>query len=292
MKKGTGLKAIVAVALLLLLSATAGKAGEDLIFADGFESGNTLAWSSSAGEPPLVAADAYRFSDLDLRDPHIFINVGVCLDSTTTFNNQLQTAITTDSDGDGNLDASHLLLFRPFEEPATATRLDFAQAACSAPVAGTSCAPVPGRVPQTMSYATSLVGTCVAPVPGTTNATYTPPTLPTAPCFGSAERPVVLELSGMSIPLRGVRVGATIGVGDPPVSLTAGFLMGFLRESDANSILLPPTFPVVGGQPLAILFPGGAGNCAAGDDRDTHEAVSGWWLYMNFPAEPVEWTGM
>ena len=291
MTTGTELKTIAAFVLIPFLISADARAGVDLIFADGFESGNTLAWSSSAGEPPLVAADAYRFSDLDLRDPHIFVNVGVCLDSTTTFNNQLQTAITTDSDSDGNLDASYLLLFRPFEEPATATRVDFAQAACSAPVAGTSCAPVPGRVPQTMSYATLLVGTCVAPVPGTTNATYTPPTLPTAPCFGSAERPAVLELSGMSIPLRGVRVGATIGVGDPPVSFTGGLLAGFLRESDANTILLPPTFPVVGGQPLSILFPGGTGNCAAHDDRDTHEAVSGWWLYLNFPADPVEWTG-
>ena len=62
------------------------------------------------------------------------------------------------------------------------------------------------------------------------------------------------------------------------------------------SVLRRGIFPVLQdawrrGQPLSILFPGGTGNCAVDDDRDTYEAVFGWWVYLNFPADPVEWTG-
>ena len=49
--------------------------------------------------------------------------------------------------------------------------------------------------------------------------------------------------------------------------------------------------PIVGGQPITVLLPGGAGNCAAHDDRDIANGVSGWWFYFNFPGDAVLWTG-
>lgn len=56
-------------------------------------------------------------------------------------------------------------------------------------------------------------------------------------------------------------------------------------------ILLPADLPVVGGQPLSILLPGGTGNCAGHDDCDLFEGVTGWWFYFEYVAEPVPWTG-
>ncbi len=48
-----------------------------------------------------------------------------------------------------------------------------------------------------------------------------------------------------------------------------GLMRGFLSEAEAATVLLPATLPIVGGQPITVLLPGGAGNCAAHDDRDT-----------------------
>ena len=48
---------------------------------------------------------------------------------------------------------------------------------------------------------------------------------------------------------------------------------------------------MVGGHPLSKLFPGGTGSCAGHDDRDTWNDESGWWIYLNFVASPVTFTG-
>jgi len=45
--------------------------------------------------------------------------------------------------------------------------------------------------------------------------------------------------------------------------------------------------PLIGGQPLSALLPGGAGNCAAGDDRDMLNGEPGWWFYFAIEAERV-----
>ena len=81
------------------------------IFSSGFESGNILEW-----DPPTV----YRFSDFDLRDPHLFASLGIlgCLDITDEgvvpgVNELVEAAITTDSEPDGFLDLNLLLQFRP-----------------------------------------------------------------------------------------------------------------------------------------------------------------------------------
>jgi len=64
-------------------------------------------------------------------------------------------------------------------------------------------------------------------------------------------------------------------------------LRGFVREIDADQILIPPDVPLIGGQPLSALLPGGAGNCAAGDDRDMLNGEPGWWFYFAIEAERV-----
>jgi hypothetical protein len=291
-----------ALTALLMVSAAGPAAGQagTLIFSDGFESGNTLAWTASVGEPPLVPPEVLRFSDLDLRDPHLFAPVPVvgCFDFTDqdlplglgpSFNDQTETLITTDGDGDTLLDLSLLLQFRPLDPLGAGLRMDLASGLCTAPMAGTSCTLDPAAIPQTASYTGQAAGTCLAAVAGTTSG-YTPAVGSTpAPCFVTLARPLTLTLNELPLPLRSFQLAGTFT--GSPESVTNGLMRGFLRESDADSILLPAELPLVGGQPLSVLLPGGTGNCAPGDDRDTHEGVSGWWFYLSYPADPVGFTG-
>ncbi len=287
--------------VFVLLASAPPASAQTPIFADGFESGNTLAWSLSVGEPPLPAATVFRFSDLDLRDPHVFAPVPVvgCSDFTDqalpfglgpSFNEQLATSITTDGDGDTFLDLSLLHQFRPYDALAAGSRFDLAQGLCSAPAAGTSCAPDPSFVPRTTAYDGLAAGSCLAALAGTTSG-YTPAVAAVGlPCFVSQPANHSLPTGTLILPLRGLQLSATLGAtpGDP---FPAGLIRGFLRESDAASVLLPAELPIVGGQPITVLLPGGQGSCAAGDDRDLFEGVSGWWFYLAYTAEPVPWTG-
>jgi hypothetical protein len=280
--------------------ATASLAGLDPIFDDGFESGNTLAWTSST-EPAPAAIEAFRFSDLDLRDPHLFVDVPVfgCSDFTDNplplnlapaFNTQLATAITTDGDGDTFLDLSTILQFRPWNASAVAARLDLADGLCAAPSPPTSCSADPLALPQTTVYDGLANGTCLEAVAGTTSG-YSP-AVGTAlgPCFVSQPRLLNFGFGLSAVPFRALQLAAT-PTGNPTDTFTLGLLRGFLRESDANTILLPADLPLVGGQPIAILLAGGTGNCAAGDDRDSFEGHSGWWFYFAFEAAAVDFAG-
>lgn len=275
---------------------------QEPFFADGFESGNSLAWSQSFGEPLLQLADAYRTSELLLRDPHLFVNLPIfgCFDFTDndlplslgpSFNGQLAAAIETDGDGDGYLDLSLMLLGRPLSPGAAAgSRVDTARGLCAAPSPAASCDRDGGDVPQTHYYNTQSSGLCLDVVAGTTSGYSPSPTAPSAPCFVTAPRDLRFGVSGVELPLHAVQSAATF-LGNPATSLAPGLLRGFLTEAAANSILLPADLPIVGGQPFSVLLPGGSGNCAGHDARDIFLGASGWWFYFNSTAVPVDWTG-
>lgn len=289
------------VGALFCLVTSRAMAQPALVFADGFESGNTLAWSASVGEPPLPVAEVFRLSDLDLRDPHLFLDAPIfgCVDFTdqdiplltgTAFNAQLQTAITGDSEPDGLLDASYLLEFRPFDELANGLRLDFGSGSCTAPMAGTSCGPDPQSVAQTTAYDGLAAGSCLAELAGTTRPYVPAVAAVSGPCFVSLARRVVFDLNGVLLPLGSLEIAGG-WTATPVASFNAGLMRGFLSEAEAATVLLPATLPIVGGQPITVLLPGGTGNCAAHDDRDLEEGVPGWWFYFNFPADAAFWTG-
>lgn len=295
---------LVAAAAAAVLAASVATAraplGVETVFVGDFESGNTLDWSSRV--PPEPAPEVYRAADLDLRDPHVFLDVPVfgCQDFTDdpvagglapSFNDQLQAAVTADGDGDGLLDLSVLFGFRPLDVAAAGERLDRGLGDCTAPLAGTVCDWRIPPVPVTTTYDGLAAGGCLAPHPGTTSGYLPAPAEPAAPCFTSAPREVTLVLLETEIELLASQTGAEFLGGPPPASLESGLLLGFLTEAAANSILLPADLPIVGGQPVSILLPGGAGNCAAGDDRDVHLGQSGWWFYFDFRAEPVPFVG-
>lgn len=241
--------------------------------------------------PSIATAQSTRFrlNDLDLRDPHIFATIITCSDLTDSspffsLNARLQTSIQADGDGDGFLDQSTLLEFLPLDQ-STATNLFVAGGAqCTAPIASTSCGAIAAPLlPGDATLSTST--TCGAPVPGTTRP-YTPAiTNSTAPCFASVTGNVTLNLGGIPVQLTNAQISATF-VGNPATSMVNGLLRGFLSEADANATIIPATFPLVGGQPLSSLLPGGTGNCAGFSDKDIGPgSVAGWYFYLNFPAQ-------
>jgi hypothetical protein len=288
--------------VFVLALAAAGARAQDTVFADDFESGNLFRWAARLGEP-IAPAQVFRLDDLDLREPHVYVDLGFplgCYDFTdqdlplvpgSAFNAGLEAAFAADDDGDGLLDASFLLAFRPFDEAAVALRLDVQGGLCTAPAASTTCAPDPASPPQTSAYDGVAAGVCLAPVAGTTYGPYAPEVpAPVAPGFVSQARTIALALSGVPVPLRQAQLAAAF-TGAPVDRFESGLMMGFLAASDADLILLPPDLPLVGGQPLSILLPGGDGNCAGHDDRDELGGVSGWWFYFELTADPAAWSG-
>ncbi|MEM7481726.1 MAG: hypothetical protein AAF481_11175 [Acidobacteriota bacterium] len=279
--------AFFAAALFITLLAEPASA-QTPIFGDDFESCDLSAWSAFVSQPDRVL----RFTDLDLRDPHLFANAAPfgCLDITDgpapfpTFNEQLADALSADGDDDGFLDLSPLLVFRPFDITGTHLRVNLDPGQCDAPPAPLSCLRTPGLCGARLFYDTSAAA-CLSPLPATTSG-YTPALAePTAPCFTSQAADIEIALLDLTVPLLATQIGAD-------ENATTGLLYGFLTEAAADALLLPAEFPVVGGDPLSSILPGGTGNCAPGDDRDTFNGQSGWWFYFNFTAaEPEAYTG-
>ena len=233
---------------------------------------------------PGHAQDLFRFTDLDLRDPHLFTTFIGCNDVTSTFNSSVQTELTTDSNGDGQLDASLLLEFMPLDRGA-ATNL-FAAGAANCSASSNTCG---GILVDQLAGNASLqsAGTCLSPIVGTTRAAYGSITSPAAPCFASPSGTITFTISGVALTLRDTQIAATFADNAPTNTLSNGLVRGFLTVTDANNTVIPASYPVIGGQTLASLLPGGQGNCSANDDKDLNNGVSGWWLYLSFAASRV-----
>jgi hypothetical protein len=247
-----------------------------------------------------AAKTAFRITDLDWRDPHVFVNFISCQDVTdnalagSSVNGDLQTSIQTDGDGDGKLDLSYLIIFDPLDQAGSGGTLAFGLSSCTAPVAGTTCEQNPlafGSYP----YVNGGV-TCLGVITGTTRP-YNPSVVTaTSPCFVATIENITLDV-GFTIPLSDVYLAATY-VGSPATSMVNGLIRGFLSETDANSVILPATFPVVGGQPLSILLAGGDPpgpgiNCRSISDKDVGPGgVPGWYMYFNFTASAVPYSDL
>jgi hypothetical protein len=122
-------------------------------------------------------------------------------------------------------------------------------------------------------------------VPSTTRPHDPPVPVAGAPCFASAAIDTSVALGDLPLPLRGVRVGATLDQA-PPWEASNGLLMGFLSEEDAEAVIVPGLEV-----PLSQLLPCGSGNCAAHDDRDLLEGISGWWFYLAHSASEITYSG-
>jgi len=236
------------------------------------------------GEVP----DRFRLTDLDLRDPHLYVSFIGCLDATDTllldfsFNNFTQSAIQGDGDVNGYLDLSVLVEFLPLDQSVATNPMTIGAADCTAPMASTSCG---------ASYSTqNAVAThdadsiCLDALAGTLRP-YTPNVATPGPaCFVSSTMTLTVSIGGIPMSLSDAQVAASFD-DDPATALENGLIRGFLPETVANNTILPAALPVVGGDSLSSILPGGTNSCAGHDDRDIHNTVLGWWFYFNFPAE-------
>lgn len=241
---------------------------------------------------------AFRFNTLALRDPHAFASVIGCNDITNSLfgqaiNEQLTTNITMDTDSDGFLELSPVVVFRPLNQSAATSPIELQFANCTAPMSSTTCAhdPTSQVVPLTATNMTS--GTCLGTIAGTVRPYNPAVTVTTAPangaCFVSNTSTITFTLAGVDITLTDAQIAAAYQ-GNPATGVTNGLLRGFLSETAANAIFLPDDLPVVGGSSLGSLLRGGTGNCMSGSDKDTHNGVMGWWFYLNFTATVRPWT--
>jgi cysteine-rich repeat protein len=218
-----------------------------------------------------VGPTAFRLTDLDLRDPHIFANVVFCTDVTNTafgqpgFNPILQENIQMDGDmpPDGLLDFSLAQVWRPLVQTAgasTASDLVFPDCTTS-----TSCA-LPGSASRLMGTAMNLGAgaICLDAVPGTTRASYTPAIVyPTAPASGTC---YVMNVGTLTFDFGGTEITLTDAVisgewfGNPATEIRDGLIRGFLSEAAANHTIIPDGtagLAAIDCQPLGSLLPGG-----------------------------------
>lgn len=248
-----------------------------------------------AGVPAQTSV--FRITDIALRDPHvattITIIIPVCLDITDTpvfgLNPLLDDALNNDADSDGFLDLSFLMLWRPLDSTSGNSGIvELVSGNCTDPVGTTQCAIDASLLRARPDYNNGTNG-CISVVPGSTSGYVPGVSVPTNgnACFASTPIDISLSILGIPLPLEDVQIGGEYTGGNPPTGITNGLIKGFVSEAIANSVTLPPTSPVSPGQPLSSLLIGGAGNCHAGDDRDIHNGVSGWWVYLNFEAAAV-----
>lgn len=264
--------------------------------------------------PAPAQPEIFLITELTLRDPHAYAVVSFfgCQDVTDnvlgglvpSVNDEIADALSTDSDGDGLLDLSPILASLKEDQVATSSgspgsdldfdpavtggELAFHFAACAPPQGDASCEEDPAMPVEYSVYANGAGGTCLAPAPGTTGG-YSPAILtPQAPCFVTEPFRMTMDVAGLHLELESARVAATY-VGSPVTDLVDGLIIGFLPEAAADTVLFSPTAPLVGGDPVSSVLPGGAGCCAARDDRDLGPdgVTPGWWLHFNFVAQPA-----
>lgn len=275
----------------------------------GAQAQTTPDWFGVDGFELLTPATVFRFSDLDLRDPHVFLPIALppplgtlCADftdnaiptTTISFNGQIQQGYVSDTNPlDGTLDSSSLLWFRPLRQDGAVARVDNGSADCLAPSPPASCAAsATAAAPTSYAYAAAASGTCLSALSGTIGAPpYNPAiTTPAGPCFVTAPKTFVFDNQGTPITLIDAQLSGSFN-GTPATAIQNGLLRGFLRESDAQQIIITNPSDPTQSYPLSSLLAGGVGACSSRNDKDLYNGEAGWWFYFNYQAVPVSYTG-
>ncbi len=172
-----------------------------------------LAALGLAASTAWAAPQAFRFSDLDLRDPHTFVSFLGCRDFTDvqlvgfSFNSDVQSRIQNDTDQDGSLDQNWLLVWDDLVPGASSDQLLFISGRCTAPMAGTSCESGLESSPVVLSSSHSASGGCLGAIAGTTRP-YTPAVATvSSPCFVTAPMVGLLRIHRDAGPLHGPHTG-------------------------------------------------------------------------------------
>lgn len=237
------------------------------------DDGNTMGGDGCSATCTTEATPtAFRFTDLDLRDPHIYGRIVFCVDATNTafgmdgVNPLLQNNIQRDGDMDGDLDLSMAHVFEPLVQTAgSSTPSYLAFPDCTAPMSSTMCTLAAGATRLSGSAMNSGMGAvCLPTIAGTTRGAYTPAIVqPTAPaggtCYVAMAGTITFDLGGIPITLQDVHIGGE-WFGSPATEIRDGLLRGFLSEADANRTIIPDGTTgqtAIDCQPIASLLPGG-----------------------------------
>ena len=241
---------------------------------------------------------AFRLTSMHIRDPHAFYSFGGCKDITDdplfsgtdlAVNIQINKQLTTDSDGDGNYDLSGVLLLDPLDQSdggASDATADLG-AVCRADNSGCTRGAQVYRATAT-SHASGL---CLGKLAGTTNAAYPlPVNQPTNQCFATSPTTIALVVQGSQITLRDAQIAA-VYQSDPATGLSSGLIRGFLTTADAEATNLNVSGFNIN---LAGVLPGGKNACKdpapATGDRDVGPGgADGWWFYVNYTAQQVDY---
>jgi hypothetical protein len=263
-----------------------------------------MAAASAAGatSPQLPAAGApaagpaqqqppatFRITELSLRDPHIFVGTSDITDAPVlgmSVNRSLiPDQLGMDADKDGFLDASLVLTLTPGDAMATTAGSQLSMSSASCPTTlSAPCTPAAGLSARwTVEQRAS--GECLSPLPMTTSAYSPPVAAPAAPCFVTTDAAdMTIDLGGIKIQVTAARVGATYQM-QPRPALTQGLIAGFVTNAAAMAAVVPSSAgPPVAGSSLSTFV----------RQRDHDQAASpnmqdGFWMYLNFVAEPVQY---
>ncbi len=244
---------------------------------------------------------AFRFDDLDVKDPHMFANVIGCMDLTDLdlfgrkgVNPLLQENISADADDDDDdfLDLSMAHVFLPLNQtPGESTPSYLVLPDCTSP---NSCV-LPSGGQKTEGDATNQSsGKCVSIEPGSlqngTNGVVEPTGSAGNACYVADVDAVTLSLGGINIILESAEIGGE-WVGLPATQIRDGMLKGFMTEQNADATIIPEGLTgidSVDGEPVSSLLRGGTNSCKGGtSDKDMLNGVPGWWFYLKFSALKV-----
>lgn len=230
-----------------------------------------------------AAPSAFRITELSLRDPHVFVGANDITERSllgmSLNHDVIASQLTADADGDGLLDYSVVLLIAPYEPAAATASLRMLRADCPKN-ASAPCKPSAGQAPlASFEIANrSSPGSCLAPLPGSTSNYQPPITTPEAPCFASdAALELRVDLGGVQLDISAARVGASYA------GVLRGLLSGFVTQQAAMRAILPrDTAGLLAGTPLSRYVRQKDYDLATSPNQQ-----DGFWLYLNFVAEPV-----
>ncbi|MCX7553440.1 hypothetical protein OS175_06080 [Marinicella sp. S1101] len=227
---------------------------------------------------------ATRVNALSLMDPHLFTDFFGCNDITDTLNGILLTQIEQDGDGDGFLDTSLNTQFNT-DQPQYINSKSLSSSLINGLCIDSLTCTTGVVAVSGISTEANQVDSCLATIDGTTSG-YSPAVESTqAPCYSTAPVSTTLILNGINIELEDYQQAARYSGG---LTLDQGLHRGFISEAVAQTIEFPNDVPLVGGQTLFDLLPGG-NSCSEGDDRDLGPdgLTSGWWFYFNSQSDLV-----
>jgi hypothetical protein len=252
------------------------------------DAGQGVGTAGAGATGPLTAL---RVTSLMLRDPHFFLS-GMDITDTPFLGQSvngslIQNGLTMDYDGNGFVDVSFLVLLQPLAPTAPTAHLQLIDGNCDIKDV-THCAPKPQPgLNASFTIENRAQGSCLDPVAGTTTAGNAPPvSTPMGPCFvTTTAADLTITLGGIAIALTQARLAATYA-GTPPSKLMTGLISGFVTKTKAMQALLPSYLGIpLAGTPLSdYLRPEDA------DKAQSPNGEDGYWLYVNFTAEPITYT--